>query len=147
MIKGVKINAVPPCFAGLHLPQARFNGRTRVCLPIGTPAPGPSSTVFAVPISTKQGSLTGQVLPTLPITAFIQYTAHYSYKTVGLSTSNFSLWGCPHGQCVLGAEVFATAQTRSVSFLLCKFQFVELALEMQNEKCKMQNCCISSGND
>jgi len=28
-----------------------------------------------------------------------------------------------------------------------KFQFVELALEMQNEKCKMQNCGISSGND
>ena len=97
-IKGVKINAVPPCFSSTHKPHRsisckqeippvawhllfptkairlcggpieksgilddsqRFNGRTRACLPIGTPAPGPCSAYFSVPISTKQGSLTG----------------------------------------------------------------------------------------
>ena len=37
----------------------------------------------SVPIPTKQGSLTGQVLLTLPITAFIHYTAYYSLKPGG----------------------------------------------------------------
>ena len=48
----------------------RFNGRTRVCLPIDTPAPGPCSAAFPVPILTKQGSLTGSAQLTLPFAAF-----------------------------------------------------------------------------
>jgi len=32
-------------------------------------------------------------------------------------------------------------------FLRFKFQFIELTLEMQNEECKMQNCCIFFEND
>jgi hypothetical protein len=48
---------------------------------------------------------------------------------------------------VIGAAVIVTSQTRSVTSLLCKFQFVELTLEMQNEECKMQNCGIFFEND
>ena len=33
------------------------------------------------------------------------------------------------------------------SELLCKFQFVEQMLEIQNSKCKVQNCRVSFGND
>ena len=40
--------------------------------------------------------------------------------------SNFSLWGCPHGQCVPGAAVIVTRSLGSVTFLLFKFQFIKL---------------------
>ena len=40
--------------------------------------------------------------------------------------SNCSLWGCPHGHCVIGAIRVVTSLTRSVSLLLCKFQFAAL---------------------
>ena len=41
------------------------------------------------------------------------------------STYFDSLRGAPpRGQCVLGALRFVATQTRSVTFLLCKFQFV-----------------------
>ena len=38
--------------------------------------------------------------------------------------SNFSLAGSARGQCVPGAVRFVTAQTRSVTLLQCKSQFV-----------------------
>ena len=36
---------------------------------------------------------------------------------------NFSLWGCPHGQCVHGAQHIVTALRRSVSFLWSEANF------------------------
>ena len=68
--KAIRLCGGPIGKSGILDDSQRFNGRTRACLPIGTPAPGPCSAVFPVPISTKQGSLTGQFPPTLPITAF-----------------------------------------------------------------------------
>ena len=146
MIKGVKINAVPPCFSSIHKPQrsisrkqeippvawhllfptkairlcggpgieepddsARFNGRTRACLPIDTPAPGPCSAVFPVPIHTKQGSLTDSEMLTLPITAFIHCTAHYSLKYSRLSILNYESFRVSH-------RATATAVTPPTSF-------------------------------
>ena len=52
------------------LPQRRFNGRTRDCLPVGNPAPRPCSSVFFVPALTLPGSLTEQLRITLLFTAF-----------------------------------------------------------------------------
>ena len=51
---------------------------------------------ISVPVSTIQGSLTGSGLLTLPITAFIHYTAHYSHKDRHLSILNYDSFRVSH---------------------------------------------------
>ena len=62
-----------------------------------------------MPIPTKQGSLTGSEMPTLPFTAFIQYTAHYSHKGKHLSILNYESFRVNH-------RATATAVTPPTSF-------------------------------
>ena len=54
-----KIDAVPPCFADLWSASKRFNGRTRGCLPIDTPAPRPCSADPDLSHHTNRDSLKG----------------------------------------------------------------------------------------
>ena len=68
--KAIRLCGGPIGKSGILDDSQRFNGRTRACLPIGTPAPGPCSASVSVPILTKQGSLTGSMTLTLPFTAF-----------------------------------------------------------------------------
>ena len=68
--KAIRLCGGPIGKSGILDDSQRFNGRTRACLPIGTPAPGPCSAVFPVPISTKQGSLTGYLSLLFPSQPF-----------------------------------------------------------------------------
>ena len=124
-------------------PQERSNGRTRACLPIDTPAPGPCSAAFPVPIPTKQGSLTGSVPLTLPFTAFIQYTAHYSHKQCCLSTgndANFSLSGGrgrrPTRACLAGRCRYTIGPTRFVIAVQISTMHKNLYAAVQQELLK-----------
>ena len=68
-----------------------------------------------------------EVTPTLLFTAFLDCTRLlYPEKAsfVNYKNSNFSLWGCPHRQCVPGAAVIVTRSPGSVTFLRFKFQFI-----------------------
>ena len=76
---------------------------------------------------------------------------NYGMIATGNHTDFDSLRGAPpHGQCVHGAVRFVTAQTRSVTFLLCKFQFIVLARQRPKAPlCKGSWIfrCANSGKD
>ena len=60
--------------------------------------------------------------------------------------SNFSLWGCPHGQCVPGAAVIVTRSLGSVTFLLFKFQFAGQITSAVGGGAHLNYCMIATGN-
>ena len=60
--------------------------------------------------------------------------------------SNFSLWGCPHGQCVPSAVVTVTRSLGSVTFLLFKFQFAGQITSAVGGGAHLNYCMIATGN-
>ena len=69
------IDAVPPCFAAVKLPQNAVTGVIRNRLPVDGPAPRPCSSAFPVPPPTFRGSLTGKRQRTLLFFAFLQISS------------------------------------------------------------------------
>ena len=98
---------VPPCFApalmslraSAHTGVAisiekrgasrRFNGRTRGCLPIDTPAPRPCSADPDLPHHTNRGSLKG--FACLLFSSQLLSTIHGHYSLKGLCLSTFKM--------------------------------------------------------
>ena len=70
-------------------PQKRDNGRTRGCLPVGTPAPRPCSADPDLPHHTNRGSLKGFACLLFSSQLLSTIHGHYSLKVVHLSTVKF----------------------------------------------------------